>query len=221
MNPQTQQPDEALIHREIYNRAHDLIAVRNNTNEDTWVIFDMRQLLVPHMNKDIGFGKGVAHLARYLAEKYRREMVNKILLKRAKDLVAEENRKRADRGAALLTHYPGENSEETIESMINVNDVKLRAEEGTKVWLGLVQRSPDDLYIRQKNTAPDPTKTPDELAFSQLDEKVYDQNVTIEAPLNTAMDNMTSEIEAKKENFINNIAQQNETPTTGIENTQI
>lgn len=161
------------IHRELYNRSQDIIAVKNPYDEDYRVIFDMRIWVVPGKNKDMGHGKGVTVLPRHLANKYRREQVNKYLMSKARKLVDEENLRRAEKGMTPLTKYQGENSEEQFESKININGENERLEASKIFWLGLVQRAPDDLVINNTNNQVDTGKTVDERISEELDSMVF------------------------------------------------
>lgn len=205
MNDQTEDP--AKIHRELYNRSRDIIAVKNPTNKDYRVIFDMRYFVVPAIQKDIGHGKGVATLQRYLAEKYVREMTNLLLSDRSRDLVNKQNEMRSEKGMLPLTKYPSDFSEESVESTVQINQIETRRDIVRVLWLGIVEKAPEDLYLQQQKQAPDPTKTADDMIFKDLDSIVYKGDTT---PTVEKVD-----IEAKKEEFINSITQ-NDTQTANI-----
>lgn len=196
---ENQAPDNAKILREIYNTAHDIVAVYNPTDEDFRLIFDQRMYLIPHKNKDIGNGAGIAQLNRYLAQKYMREMTNKILTERGMNLVKEENARRAEKGMALLTTYPGDNSAETIESQVQVNNVEVRKPVMLSLYKGLVQKSPDDLLLERANTAATTGKSADDQIFEDL------ENITFTPQQGSSVTPATPDIETAKQELISNL----------------
>ena len=207
--------DDAKIHRELYNRSRDIIAVGNPTEKDYRLVYDQRLYIIPSKNRDIGFGNGKAQLSQYLAKKYCKEMCDKLLTEKAKRLVEEENNKRAQRGASPLTHFPGDNSEETIESQVMVNSKEERLPVMRTLWLGLVQKSPDDLVLSEGSTQRDPTKTVDDEVFSALGNVTYNDSAV---PSNAYVQTQTkSNIDAKKEALVESLSQPtNETQIPNI-----
>ena len=211
---QPNQNDEAKIHRELYNRSRDIIAVGNPTEKDFRLVYDQRLYIIPSKNRDIGFGNGKAQLSQYLAKKYCKEMCDKLLTEKAKRLVEEENNKRAQRGASPLTHFPGDNSEETIESQVMVNSKEERLPVMRTLWLGLVQKSPDDLVLSEGNKR-DTQKTVDDEVFGELGNVKYNDSAT---PSNAYVQSqVTSNINAKKEALVESLSQPtNETQIPNI-----
>ena len=67
-------------------RSLDTIAVKNNTSQDYIMWHDRlgaepRRELVPKAQKDIGHGKGINHLPRFLAERYTTNMITQEITK--------------------------------------------------------------------------------------------------------------------------------------------
>lgn len=87
MEPQEKTPqqekNELLLKRELLRKSLDKIMVYNPTDTDYVVEWDGFKHIVPNKNKDTGWGKGKRALERYLAEKYVREMKNKLITEKA------------------------------------------------------------------------------------------------------------------------------------------
>lgn len=73
-------------HAEQRRKSQDLIRVHNPTNTDYVLVWDeggqAARFVVPNKDKDLGWGKGMRVMQRYLAKKYTKEMVDKIILGR-------------------------------------------------------------------------------------------------------------------------------------------
>lgn len=126
---------EAFI-REAKSRAMDTIAVHNPTTEDYTFWNDKfgptpQKLIVPANTRDIGHGKGNAHLPRYLAARYSRSMIEQIITKIADD-DWESKKKKYHTRDEMLQHAD--------RVTIRTNDAKLWKELTPKIWLGLVER---------------------------------------------------------------------------------
>ena len=135
--------------REARLRSLDTIAVKNNTSEDFIFWHDKlgperRRLLVPKAQKDIGFGKGINHLPRFLAERYTTDMIVGIINKISED---DWNKKKTQYRTRdeMLQHMPIE--------QIRTNDQKLWAENFPKIWLGVVTKyGGDEIPEPEKET---------------------------------------------------------------------
>lgn len=88
----------STYHQEMQRRANDLLRVKNPLNQDYVVEYDrangVKQFIVP--------AKGEAVHLRYIAEKYIKELYQKILNERAARKVAEENTRRRESGMAEM-----------------------------------------------------------------------------------------------------------------------
>ena len=81
MEPENKQQElqkYAMI-REMERRSLDSFMVFNPTSEDYLVEWDKRYHRIPNKDKNMGFGNGRMELPRYLAEKYARDMKNKLI----------------------------------------------------------------------------------------------------------------------------------------------
>lgn len=168
-------------HRELRARSLDVIKVHNPTQDDYIMWNDKygpsaEKVLIPNVKKDIGFGNGNNHLPRFLAKRYCRAMVEKIITKIADD--AWEKKKKEYRTL-----------DETIQHAdkvgIRTNDRKLWEEWTPKIWLGTVEKfggealpDPPDPIIRDSG---DPMS--DTFKGMGLDEKEYEPTTeTVDEP---------------------------------------
>lgn len=181
MNPTLSQDEK--VHRELYQQAHAIFAVYNPTDQDYRLIFDRHLHIIPNKNKDIGKGKGIEYISAYLAKKYATEMTNKLLQEQAMKLVNDENDRRKAAGMALLTKYPGDNPQETIEAQIRVNDPETRKPIMQKLILGLVQKAPEDLVLADVKLQENVGVPVDEQIFNSFNEMSYQpQTITYTEP---------------------------------------
>lgn len=108
----TRTPQQEAFLRELERRSRDQLLVFNPTNEDQFEIFDRYKYgPIPNKNKDIGYGKGMAVLPRFVAINYFDHMYTKILFSRRDELIATENEARSKRGSEPLSKFDGPNSE--------------------------------------------------------------------------------------------------------------
>lgn len=80
MDPQTTDPHKRdLFLRELERRSLDTLMVKNPSSEDFKLIWFKTVHTIPGRSKDMGYGNGKMELPRYLAEKYARDMKNKMV----------------------------------------------------------------------------------------------------------------------------------------------
>lgn len=123
-------------HREKKARSLDLIKVYNPTSQD-FTDWDDKfgpgrmKYMVPSKDKDTGLGKGMAHLPRYLAERYTRTMIEALIT-----AIADKDWEKKKKEYRTL--------DETIlhadKVAIRTNDAKLWKELAPKIWIGLVEK---------------------------------------------------------------------------------
>jgi hypothetical protein len=134
-------PDQVQTLNRIKRRANDNLRVYNPTSEDYVVVWDRAEagggFLVPNRDKDIGYGKGQAVHIRYVAEKYAREMADKILGEKMVAAVIAENDRREARGVAKLTKY-GE--EFNFTANIRPDNVEMRTKLMNILVVGIESR---------------------------------------------------------------------------------
>lgn len=141
--------NEAWI-REKTARSLDTICVHNPTSEDVILWTDKygataSKTLIPKAQKDIGFGKGNAHIPRYKAERFAKDMIEKLITKIADDdwnKKKEQYRTRDER----IQHAETET--------IRTNDANLWKELAPKIWVGLVERYGGEALPEPPDQAP-------------------------------------------------------------------
>lgn len=93
---------------ELHRRSLDLIVVNNPLNDPYTVIWNTVEAhLIPAGNQDIGYGNGNNMVPRFVAEKYMKEMTDKILTMEIDQMVANENKKRLKEGKEEMAKYQG------------------------------------------------------------------------------------------------------------------
>lgn len=122
--------------REQTARSLDTICVHNITSED--IVFwndkygvSPAKTLVPSQLKDIGFGKGNAHIPRYKAERFTEDLIVKTIntISDAKWMKDSKVYRTRDE---KLQHAESE--------QIRTNDATLWGELFPKIWLGVVEK---------------------------------------------------------------------------------
>lgn len=131
-------------HREQRRKSQDLIRVKNPTLQDYVLIWDTEKFLVPNMNKDMGWGKGMRVMQRYLAEKYAREMKDKLILSVQDEKLLEIKDKLAKSGATEISFNA--NSQLTSVQGIRSDSPELSERYYEMLWLGIEEEfGMDDL----------------------------------------------------------------------------
>ena len=117
-------------------RSLDTICVHNPTDQD--VVFwsdkygpSASKTIIPASTKDIGFGKGNAHIPRYKAERYTEDAIIKIINSISDAKWAKDSKVYRTRDEKLA-HAESE--------QIRTTDAKLWEEYFPKIWLGVVEK---------------------------------------------------------------------------------
>lgn len=122
--------------REKTARSLDVIAVHNITDKD--VVFwtdkygaQASKTLIPASSKDIGFGKGNAHIPRFKAEMFVEDAITREI-NRISDAKWEKDKKVYRTKDERLAHAESE--------QIRTTDSKLWGDLFPKMWLGVVEK---------------------------------------------------------------------------------
>jgi hypothetical protein len=107
-------PSGEAFKRELYRRSLDSIRVYNPTDEDYFVEWDGHNHRVPGKNKDTGEGKGMRILPRYIAEKYCREMKNKLINEENDKKLADIKERMAKAGTTDIVYNANAQLERNI-----------------------------------------------------------------------------------------------------------
>lgn len=152
-------------HNEQRRRSQDMIRVYNPTDEEYILIWDGVKFRIPAKDKDIGYGKGMRVMQRYLAEKYTKEMVDKLIIKKSDDKLQEVKAAMQARGAADVEF----NANQQTMHQFRVDDPNLREPLEDQIFLGIEEEfGVDDIIedrVVEKKTYTNP--------FERLKDKKY------------------------------------------------
>lgn len=158
--------------REKTMRSLDTICVHNPTSEDVIVWSDKYgssplKTIIPKAQKDIGFGKGNAHIPRYIAKRYAKNMIEGLITQ-----IADADWDKKKKTYRTL--------DETIQHAdkvgIRTNDANLWKELAPKVWIGLVDKFGGEALPDPVEEVPVQSKNPfeDALVNLGLEDKEYE-----------------------------------------------
>ncbi|TVL99576.1 MAG: hypothetical protein CV087_17615 [Candidatus Brocadia sp. WS118] len=122
-------------HIEQRRKSQDLIRVYNPTEEDYVLIWDRERFVVPNKNKDTGYGKGMRVMQRYLAEKFTKEIVDKIILTKQDEKLKELKEKLNKQGAVDIDFHA--NRQLMGVDQIRSDSPAVRHPLEDIVWLGI------------------------------------------------------------------------------------
>lgn len=169
MNPDKPKSSYLL---EIERRSNDLLRVYNPLGEDYVVEWDRRGgtklFRVPAKSEEV--------LIRYIAEKYIREMYEKILNDKARDAIVKENERRVSKGMAEM-----DKTQRTGEQMQFEAKFYNPSDEEAKKIISILYVGLEREYGVDKGYRPGVTKTDDRPAFTKAleivsEEKGYSTN---------------------------------------------
>jgi len=160
--------------REARMKSLDTIAVKNNTSEDFIFWHDKlgterRKVLVPKAQKDIGHGKGINHLPRFLAKRYTTAMITQIITRTSDE--DWEKKKKEYRTLDEMIRHSGQ--------QVRTDNPKLWEKYAPQIWLGVVKKYetediPDPVEVKIPNTG-SPLK--DMLQKTSLADRPYEPNI--------------------------------------------
>jgi len=127
-NQQTEGEKQEAIKREMLRTSQDKIKVLNPTSEDYTVYWDK----FPHLVS----ANGEVVLPRYIAQKYAKEMCDKILTFRSDENVRMENERRVKKGVALMDKHT---EQLAFESKFMITQQELREPVMRTLWGGVVE----------------------------------------------------------------------------------
>ena len=171
-----------LLKREMYRKSQDEIKIYNPTSKDFVIQYDMRYWVVPNNNKDVGYGKGMLVVPRYLANHYFKHMIDALI-----------NRDDANSRRRGKKQYTGNNwkDQEEIKWSIKTSDENLRKKYLKILWKGVHRRFglnevPDEVA---KQPARTDTRSLDEQLLEEMglddneieEQVVSDKNDFVEA----------------------------------------
>lgn len=103
--PITKTSEEEALHREMERISLDWVMIQNPTEEDFYIDWLPWHYLVPHKDKDIGWGPGKLETQRYLAVWYCKHMKDKLVNEKGHKEYARMIAEREQKGLPTLTKY--------------------------------------------------------------------------------------------------------------------
>lgn len=119
-------------HQEQRRKSLDMVRVYNPTDEDFNFVYDGYRQMVPNKNKDIGYGKGMRVLQRFVAEYYTKHIVDKMIIEKSDTKLKEVKDAMEKRGAADIEF----NANQQVMNQYRVDDIQLREPLEDQVLLG-------------------------------------------------------------------------------------
>lgn len=128
-----------MIKREMYRTSLDSIRVYNPTDKDYAVIWDKFKHIIPAKDKDTGYGKGQKVVPRYIANKYVREMKNKMIYESA-DVRVQELISRATEDMKIKYQSDAFERQKLYEMTPSISDPKEIERIYDILWLGIEEK---------------------------------------------------------------------------------
>jgi hypothetical protein len=163
-------------HNEMRRKSQDMIRVKNPTDKDYTLVWDeggaSARFTVPSEHKDIGWGPGQRVMQRYLARKFTKEIVDKMLLHKQDEKLTQLKDKLEKQGATDVAYNA--NMQLMSESRLRSDLPSVREPLEDEVWMGTEEEfgvDTDSVPIVEEK--PQINKDP----FERLDGKRYQKSV--------------------------------------------
>lgn len=153
-------------HKEQRRRSQDLIRVQNPTDQDYTLIWEDQKFIVPGQQSDKGWGKGMRVMQRYLAQKFTKEIVDKMLIEKFDKVLEERKAKLQSRGDV----DPVYNANIQLQYQGRTDDTKTREPLEDMVWMGIEEEFGVDVQSAEV-TEEKPMQMAD--PFERLKDKKY------------------------------------------------
>lgn len=125
-------PIEEAWHKEQERKKYDIIRVKNPTNDDFYVMYDVNQHQKVPANS-------VIDVPRYIATRYVQHMKDKIVHERAQKMHDAFIAERTKKGLPAYTDKAVENNETYLrQDFPKTNDPKIIEELANELWVGIV-----------------------------------------------------------------------------------
>lgn len=153
-------------HKEQRRRSQDLIRVANPTEKDYVLVWEDQKFIIPSKDNDKGWGKGMRVMQRYLAQKYTKELTDKIIMEKGDKELEERKNKLRDRGDVDPTY----NANIQLQYAGRTVDSKTREPIEDTLWMGIEEEfGVDSEFVEIKEEKPMMMKDP----FQRLSDKKY------------------------------------------------
>lgn len=141
---------QSAIHREMYRKSLDKIRVYNPTEQDHVVVWDGFKHVIPSKHKDMGWGKGERVVDRYIAEKYCRDMKNKLIYEQGEEFV-EKLIERATEDMRIKYQTDPYEKQRLYNQAPSINDEKLIKKIYDTLWLGVEEKFGIDEIVEEND----------------------------------------------------------------------
>jgi hypothetical protein len=156
--------------REMERTSHDLIRIYNPTDTDFTILWDGFKHVVPHKDKDIGYGKGQRVVQRYLAIWYLKHMTDKIITDKQDTKLKQLQSKYENAGIEdSLVKAQLEVERNRGVRTDNPDEV---ARIGDIIWLGVEEKYGIDMEIEEKPTIGNQLPLHEQIAEKLKDKRV-------------------------------------------------
>lgn len=195
MDPQAQsiaQKRDAFL-RELERKSLDTIMVYNPTNQDYFVEWDHRFHRVPSKDQNAGFGNGKMELPRYIADKYAREMKNKLITGENEQILVdlkEKLRKAGIQDVVLNANLEFERMHER-----RTDNEELIKKYYSVLYLGVVREYGMDMPLDAVHKPIDVTKTPEDLVLENMNKHYVEADIIDERPQPVQTDSVPPTVE--------------------------
>jgi hypothetical protein len=138
-------------HNEQRRKMQDQIRVYNPTDKDYTLRWDdggaVSKFVVPAKDKDMGWGKGMRVMQRYLALKFTRELTTEIINSKFNEILLEKKEKLEKQGATAVEYNANIQLMGTKYSDTSKADVRQPIED--EIWMGIEEEFGMDIEMTE------------------------------------------------------------------------
>lgn len=158
------------ILREMQRTSLDLIRIYNPTDTDFTILWDGFKHVVPSKDKDVGYGKGMRVVQRYLAEWYKKHMTDKMINDK-QDMKLAQLKEKYDKAGVEDGLLKANLELERNRGMRTDNEEEVRRISAI-IWLGIEERFGMDNMIENEGDKIDRLSVHEKVS-EELKNKMY------------------------------------------------
>ena len=167
------------ILREMQRTSLDLIRIYNPTDDDFTILWDGFKHVVPSKDKDVGYGKGMRVVQRYLAEWYKKHMTDKMINDK-QDMKLAQLKEKYDKAGVEDGLLKANLELERNRGMRTDNEEEVRRISAI-IWLGIEERFGMDNMIENEGDKIDRLSVHEKVS-EELKNKMYVKPQDVPAP---------------------------------------
>lgn len=187
-----QTPAQEAVKREMYRVSQDDCMVFNPTDEDFVVDWDGFKYIIPNKDKDMGWGKGMREVKRYIAAYYCRHMKNKLINEKGVQEGEKMIAKRRKEGKEEYTDAYVENRQ-VWDKVPRTDDPKLMAEIYPALFLGVVREFGLEFSEEERKAGLD-TRSQEEIVMEELQKKKFVPSSTTAPMVTDSKEKLAKEV---------------------------